>query len=357
MADRYIFASVLAALLLAACSGADEPLSDDNGSTVPTDTISYTVAASLTRSTVIRGTEFPIDESFRVWAFEEDDATLIDGGIVSCTNGLVWSTSEKYYWPQGDGRVSFFALYPNTLSMDKDTKSFSYVVPGDVSSQQDVLYDAVTAGKTDDGVSHNPIKRYAVPLTFHHALTQVAFKGCVSANNPEWTVSVSAITLCNVASRGTFDLTTMKWKGLAGLKDFSVGIRSDAGAFGYASEAIDLTAPDGVLLMIPQTLRPWDTDDYVVNTYDCYLAIDCHIRQGYIDIIGTATQPATIYVPFNDGPTSWKQGYRYNYTLEFGEGYNAEGERELQALVASSEITDWAEGGDDDLGAKMTQNE
>lgn len=356
MVDRYRLTSALAALLLAACSGADETTRDD-GNADPTNLISYTVAASQTRSTVIRGTEFPVEESFRVWAYEEEgDAPLIDGGIVSCTNGSVWSTQEKYYWPDGGGKVSFYALYPTTLDMDGDTKSFDYLVRGPVDMQEDILYDVVTAGKTDDDVSHNPIKRYAVPLTFHHALSQIAFRGRVNSDNKDWTVSVSNIKVCNVAGWGKFDLTTRKWSDLSGVTDYSVGLSEEAASFSYddSYKAIDLTAPDGVLLMIPQALQAWDRKENALKSADSYLAIDCHICQGATDVIGSFDQPETVYVPFDSGSSSWQQGYRYTYTLEFGTGYTEDGQPHLRVLIISSEITDWAEGDGDDLGAKMT---
>ena len=357
MVDRYRLTSVLAALLLVACSGTDETLRD-GGNADPTTLISYTVSASQTRSTVIRGTEFPVDESFRIWAYE-GDAPLIDGDVVSSTGGSVWSTQKTYYWPEGGTRVNFYALYPTTLDIDQAAKGFAYTVPVSISSQQDILYDVVSACKTDDDVSHNPVKSYAVPLLFKHALTQIAFKGCVRDDCKDWTVSVSGITVCHVAGKGKFELAAAKWSDLTGTTDYSVGLSSEAVSFGYnsAGTTTDLTASDGVLLLIPQQLQAWDMTSNVMNTTDSYLAVECHISQGTADVIGTAAKPATVYVPFDSGTSSWKQGYRYTYTLEFGTGYTADGQPQLQVLIFSSEITDWVEGDGDDLGAKMTHDE
>ena len=357
MSDRYILISAIA-VLLAACSGADETIRDD-GSADPTDLISYTVETSQTRSAVIKGTQFPTNQSFRVWAFVAGSSTpLIDGDIVSCTDGSAWSTQSKYYWPKGDPKITFYALYPTVFSINKDIKRFTYTVPTAVESQSDILYDMVTASKTDDGVSHNPIKRYAVPLTLRHALTQIAFKGRVSTNNMDWTVSVTDIKVCNVMGTGTFDLTTGMWSSLSGTNDFKIGLSSSPVTFGSStSTATDLTASDGVLLLIPQTLLAWDLQDNVSNTSGSYLAITCHIKEGDTDLIGTTTTPTTVYVPFDSGSSSWKRGNRYTYTLEFGTGYSADGQNQFRVLIVGSEITDWADGEGGDIGAKMTQED
>lgn len=350
---RYISVTVLlAALMLTACSGHDEAEAVQQPEP---ELISYTVSNASTRSTVINGTSFPAGKSFRVWAFDQvEGTTVINGDKVSSTDGSVWSTQEKHYWPQSNS-VRFYALYPTSLSLNTSAMAFTYTMPTAVASQEDVLYDTETASRTDDRVSHNAIKRYALPITFHHALAQVAFKGRVSADNPAWTVNVSGITLCNIYGTGTFDLNNKSWGGLTGLTSTAIGIRK-AGTLVYSAgaDAANLTAADGALLVIPQQLKAWDLKTNVSSAKGCYLAISCHINNGTTDINGTAETPQTIYVPFDNAGTQWKQGCRYTYTLQFGSGLDANGQKQLEILVVESEITDWLSGDGGDLDAKMT---
>ena len=349
--ERYISVTVLlAALMLTACSGNDEPtaLQQDD------ELISYTVSSADTRSNVISGTSFPADKSFRVWAYDQTNGnTVIGGDIVSSSGGGVWSTQQRYYWPQANN-VTFYMLYPTSLSLSP-SMTFSYTMPADVAKQEDVLYDTETANKTDSRISHNAIKRYALPVKFHHALSQVSFKGRVSAENPNWTVEVSGITLCNIYGTGTFYIRSKTWSALSGLTSTAIGIR-EAGTLVYSSGAdpVNLTAANGALLVIPQKLTAWDTKSNVSETTGCYLAVNCHINNGTTDIVGSDEKHQTVYVPFDNVGTSWEQGRRYTYTLQFGSGLDADGNERLYIIVVESEITDWAVGEDSSIDAKMT---
>ena len=349
--ERYISLTVLlAALMLTACSGNDEPtaLQQDD------ELITYTVSGTETRSDVISGTSFPASKSFRVWAFDlTNGSTVIGGDVVSSSGGGVWSTGQRYYWPQANN-VLFYMLYPTSLSLGSGG-TISYTMPTDVAKQEDVLYDTETANKTDSRISHNAIKRYALPVTFHHALSQVSFKGRVSADNPKWTVSVSGITLCNIYGSGTYNIHSRSWNGLNGLTSTAIGIR-EAGTLVYSAGAdpVNLTASNGSLLVIPQKLTAWDTKTNVSATKGSYLAVSCHINNGTTDIVGTDEKPQTVYVPFDNAGTSWQAGRRYTYTLQFGAGLDADGKEQLYIIVVESEITDWAVGEDSSIDAKMT---
>ena len=312
------------------------------------------MSGTETRSDVISGTSFPASKSFRVWAFDlTNGSTVIGGDVVSSSGGGVWSTGQRYYWPQANN-VLFYMLYPTSLSLGSGG-TISYTMPTDVTKQEDVLYDTETANKTDSRISHNAIKRYALPVTFHHALSQVSFKGRVSADNPKWTVSVSGITLCNIYGSGTYNIHSRSWNGLNGLTSTAIGIR-EAGTLVYSAGAdpVNLTAADGALLVIPQQLTAWDTKINVSATKGSYLTVSCHINNGTTDIVGSDEKPQTVYVPFDNAGTSWQAGRRYTYTLQFGAGLDADGKEQLYIIVVESEITDWAIGEDSSIDAKMT---
>lgn len=352
----YILCLMLGAVLTA-CSTADE--ADDMESPV-NDAISYTVTASPTR-TAFTGTTFPTDQTFRVWAYETGATEpLINGDAVSYDAGRsAWATAETYEWPGGS--VDFYALWPATLTLNTADKTITHTVSAAVADQADILYDVITAKKSDQAVSKNPVKRYAVPITFHHALSQVAFKGKVKADNKEWTVSVSDIAICNVPATGKFSLTAKTWADLSAPSEFHIGMRSGVGALTFyeadgttEAQTANLTADDGAMLLIPQTLTAWDNTTSVTATTGCYLTVTLHVRYNNADLFGTADSPVKAYVPFDNSKTPWESGKKYVYTLQFGGGLDADGRQQLQLLIVSSEISDWTDGTGGDLDAEMT---
>ena len=204
-----------------------------------------------------------------------------------------------------------------------------------------------------------------MPLTFHHALSQIAFKGKISSDNQGWTVDVSKIEICNVNGSGTLDLTqaTKTWTNLSAPADYEVGLRSGIGTLAYyesgtttVAEAQNLTADDGVLLLMPQVLTAWDNTAVNVTTATntgCYLAVTCYIRSASEDIRGTTTTHQTVYVPFDNGTTGWLAGKKYTYTLNFGAGLDADGNGittdDTTAITITTTVTDWTDGGSESV--------
>lgn len=341
--------------ILAACSA--EETNDNKSVPVIGDAISYTVTAAQTR-TVFTGTVFPTDETFRIWAYEAGNIDpLINGDVVSYNTGKsAWTTTATYEWPSGN--VDFYALYPASMTLNTADKTINYTVPTAVSSQADILYDVITAAKGDVAVTKNPVVKNAVPITFHHALAQIAFKGKVKADNKEWTVNVNGIEICNVASTGTFSLTTKAWSTLTTPATFALGMSTSLGAISFyevdgttEAQATNLTADDGAMLLIPQALSAWDRSTNVSATTGCYLIVTFHVCNNGTDLYGTADSPVKVYVPFDNTNTIWEPGKRYVYTLQFGSGYDADGKQQLQPLIISSEITDWADGSNEIINA------
>lgn len=361
--SSYILIPALTAML-SACSTADEPQWDGGNTATHNGGISYTVATAMTRA-AISGNTFPTSSTFCVYAFEDGASTpLIPGDIVRCLDGTVWATDDNYYWPEAS-QVSFYAIYPASLTFDTSTRKVSYTVPTSVSQQEDVLYETVTASKTSTTVTGNAVKANAVPLTFHHALAQIAFKGKISDENKDWRVDVTKIALCNVNSTATLDLTASAktWTDLSTLASFESGMSTEATTLAFyeadgttEAAATVLTASDGALLMIPQVLTPWPrltvNATAAANT-GCYLAVTCWIRTSLGDIRGTSEAPATVYVPFDNGTTGWEAGKRYVYTLSFGAGYDDEGKMVSAPITLTYSITEWGDGGKQSIEAEM----
>lgn len=351
-----ILCRALSAILLTACSADDTP--QGGNPAAREGVISYTVAASSTRA-VISGTTFPTSETFRVWAYAGETA-VIPGAEVRCLSGDVWGTEDNYYWPEGGGSVDFYAVYPKDVAFDTATKTLSYTADTDRSKQKDVMYETVTRSEAGVASTGN-----AVPLTMHHALTQIAFKGKIKSDNKDWTADVTGVEICNVSGSGTFSLSAKTWSDLSAPKAYAIGMANETVSLGFyeadgetEAEAKNLTAADGSLLLIPQTLTAWDCENTTVSTTTgCYLAITCWIRNSAGNIRGTSEAPVTVYVPFDNSTTQWQSGKKYTYTLHFGAGYDEEGKTITVPITLTSEVTDWEEGTGGELPAEMTKTE
>jgi hypothetical protein len=87
-----------------------------------------------------------------------------------------------------------------------------------------------------------------------------------------------------------------------------------------STTAKNLTATDGALLMLPQTVTPWATTaGSPVTTaaadaaHNAYLKIRCTIISGAVTLVDNDY----VYIPFS---VNWQQGKKYTYTLVFGAG-------------------------------------
>lgn len=343
-----ILIPTLTAFLLIACSADDGPGKDYK--TVPEGVISYTVETALTR-TAITGTLFPSDEQFCIYAYKATDGSVvIPGKEVMCLSSGVWATNDNYYWPDDGSSVNFFAIYPKDLTFDALTKSIDYVVPVAINQQKDVMYETVTKSRDDVVTTGN-----AVPLTMHHALSQVTFKGKVSSSNKDWTVHVSKIKLCNIKSSGTFNLSTKTWKGFSVPKSYPLSMKSELQTLTFyksdgttEAAATNLTADDGALLLIPQSLTAWNKTVNVSSSENtgAYLEVTLHISRNSTDILGTAASPVKAYVPFDNTESVWQPGKKYIYTLQFGAGLDADGNSLVQSvgITLTATIEDWGTG-------------
>ena len=277
------------------------------------------------------------------------------------------TTGATYYWPDAPGalyNVTFYALYPAsapTTSNIVSNKTIAFDATHPIDGNTDVLYTKHQTSLSTVISSSSP----AVPLRFHHALTQLAFHGKLSSDfsNDGLQVTVGSIKVCNVNSTGDLDLaatTTSLWGTLSTPTDYPLTMVSDEGIV-LTSTAQALTSSSDITMVIPQVLTAWDPTTqciYVVDgvstkalTTGSYLAIDCKIfdTQTGSYMIGDATSYETIYAPFladpGDSTAAWEPGIRYTYTLSFGSGYSSQGtligDRVLNISVS---ITPWDEG-------------
>ena len=368
--------------LLTACKADTEPEPETTQPVVPQHVaVTFNPEAAATRGPVPAGS-LGTDLSFRVWATKTLTGTTTEEAFINdnTSNVVVYddlthywrTTGATYYWPDAPGalyNVAFYALYPAsapTTSNIVSNKTITFDTTHPIDGNTDVLYTKHQTSLSAVISSSSP----AVPLRFHHALTQLAFQGKLSSDfsNDGLQVTVGSIKVCNVNSTGTLDLTTdlianptaTLWTTLSTPTDYPLTMVSDEGIV-LTSTAQALTSSSDITMVIPQVLTAWDPTTqciYVVDgvstktlTTGSYLAIDCKIfdTQTGSYMIGDATSYETIYAPFladpGDSTATWEPGIRYTYTLSFGSGYSSQGtligDRILNISVS---ITPWDEG-------------
>ena len=338
--------------------------------------MTFNPEAAATRGPVPAGS-LGTDLSFRVWATKTLTGTTTEEAFINdnTSNVVVYddlthywrTTGATYYWPDAPGalyNVAFYALYPAsapTTSNIVSNKTITFDTTHPIDGNTDVLYTKHQTSLSAVISSSSP----AVPLRFHHALTQLAFQGKLSDAfiTDGLQVTVGSIKVCNVNSTGDLDLaatTTSLWGTLSTPTDYPLTMVSDEGIV-LTSTAQALTSSSDITMVIPQVLTAWDPTTqciYVVDgvstkalTTGSYLAIDCKIfdTQTGSYMIGDATSYETIYAPFEADPgnptATWEPGIRYTYTLSFGSGYSSQGtligDRVLNISVS---ITPWDEG-------------
>ena len=366
--------------LLTACKADTEPEPETTQPVVPQHVaVTFNPEAAATRGPVPAGS-LGTDLSFRVWATKQVTTPTLgveEAFINDNTSNVVvyddlthyWrTTGATYYWPDAPGalyNVAFYALYPAsapTTSNIVSNKTIAFDATHPIDGNTDVLYTKHQTSLSTVISSSSP----AVPLRFHHALTQLAFQGKLSDAfiTDGLQVTVGSIKVCSINSTGNLDLaattTTSLWGTLSTPTDYPLTMVSDEGIV-LTNTAQALTSSSDITMVIPQVLTAWDPTTqciYVVDgvstktlTTGSYLAIDCKIfdTQTGSYMIGDATSYETIYAPFladPDNPTAaWEPGIRYTYTLSFGSGYSSQGKLiGDRVLNISVSITPWDEG-------------
>ena len=364
--------------LLTACKADTEPEPETTQPVVPQHVaVTFNPEAAATRGPVPAGS-LGTDLSFRVWATKTPTGTTTEEAFINdnTSNVVVYddlthywrTTGATYYWPDAPGalyNVAFYALYPAsapTTSNIVSNKTIVFDATHPIDGNTDVLYTKHQTSLSTVISSSSP----AVPLRFHHALTQLAFQGKLSDTfiTDGLQVTVGSIKVCNINSTGNLNLaattTTSLWGTLSTPTDYPLTMVSDEG-IALTSTPQALTSSSDITMVIPQVLTAWDPTTqciYVVDgvstktlTTGSYLAIDCKIfdTQTGSYMIGDATSYETIYAPFEADPgnptATWEPGIRYTYTLSFGSGYSSQGKLiGDRVLNISVSITPWDEG-------------
>ena len=191
-----------------------------------------------------------------------------------------------------------------------------------------------------------------VKMNFRHILSQIAFQA--KTNNPNIEVEIKDIKLYNLGMSGHFTFpendqkqpTKANWEptDIIGGAAFNVIKGTNAKV---KNETITEITNDKTMLVIPQTLKAWQTSAASPKTKadadtdkESYLGINCKIKLNGKYVNGSKNEYEFLYVPFR---AEWEPGKRYVYTLIFGGGYTDKGIAVMNSVNFDAVVTDWIE--------------
>lgn len=286
-------------------------------------------------------------KNFKVWGYLANGGAYYlgrtgDAGILikNMGNGQ-WdynNQTDMVYWP--NEAMNFYAVTPSeNANYAFNGGLLTYTVPTDNNAQIDLM----TAKANNQTKATN---KGIVNLQFQHALSQVVFKGMTKSSN--LSVEIAGITIHNVNSVMTIGLNGTATTPTAKYANYGLGMGgTKTVAVTDASKAVDLTAANGAMMLVPQTLTVWK-DKASTTQADAanqtYIEISCKITSknsdGVTYLVGTATAYDKCYVPLSG---KWEAGKRYVYTLQFGGGKDENGNDRFAPITFSVNVTDWAD--------------
>lgn len=387
---KYICLAALSFLLPMACGKAEldgnSPQDPEPAAEPARNCIAFSITSSdtpsgthATRQGMVNSVEQFEQRPIAVTAALADGTVYFSQAALAYTNDG-WKTPFTYYWPSSvDGKTAdkldFYARSPQTDASvrGESHNSFVYSLPTENSGQHDLMYAVAKDQQKSAEATTN------VPLDFHHALAAISFRA--KKNSTRITAEVAGVEIVNIKNSATFHYPSVTtYINELEYMDAEGNISADNQALlqqlalqakcgwtlpdGYGSgrqaaaieateltaDAQDITAEGGAILVIPQTLVPWqrlsDPDDkesiQPVNDASSYLAIQCRVTYNGLYLSGSAAPGdyGTVYVPFGG---TFDQECLYIYTLDFGYGYNLDGSEMLQIHVQlTSTIRDWS---------------
>lgn len=322
---KIIFAALAAAVVaLPSCSN-DELVRGNQDPIVLNATAGKLSRGSATTTTSIR--------EFKTWAkSSNNDAWFFDGVEVRGSSTEGWTYDPVRFWPQ-TATVDFYSVSPMTVTVNSTTPGALSIDNYVVSGEEDLLY-STTKDQTK--------KKEAVELNFRHALSQIVFKA--KNTNASLNVHIEGIKVVNVMGEGKFTWATKTttpylsadnssqtqnddgtwgvWdlSGKTATKTYTPTAFAKTDLNGKVEEPQTLTADgSGALLLLPQTLTPWST----TNVNGSQLLINCRVvdKASNTQLWPAEGQNGEVVIALTapEGNT-WKQGKKYVYTLNFGEG-------------------------------------
>ena len=366
---------------LGSCSS-DELL--DGINTLPENAIAFNVTqqGALSRGTETNSGNFQNQiKDFQVWAYFDKAATgngVTPGGLyvgdshtigtkVNGDSNGAWSyddVTKQQYWPATSAPLNFQAITPYAHSSftientpDVAEPKLAHVtanvtVPTAVADQQDIMF-AKADGQTRETNSQT------VGLNFQHGMSQVVFSGKLASDKIEATVhGIEIHNLHNTGKVGYMGTNAELQAQTTGeaATTFAAGLVSDAKVTS-SSQATVLSAADGALFMLPQTVAKWTTTaknpvptSEADANHNSYLKVTCTVKDKASGVV--LVNNGSIYIPLE---VNWQQGKKYSYTLVFGQGeqgFKPDGSHDdnLLQIKYSVSAENWNAAGNEDLG-------
>lgn len=366
---------------LGSCSS-DELL--DGINTLPENAIAFNVTqqGALSRGTETNSGNFQNQiKNFQVWAYFDKSATgtgVTPGGLyvgdshtigtkVNGDSNGAWSyddVTKQQYWPATSAPLNFQAITPYAHSSftientpDVSDPKLAHVtanvtVPTAVADQQDIMF-AKADGQTRETNSQT------VGLNFQHGMSQVVFSGKLASDKIEATVhGIEIHNLHNTGKVGYMGTNAELQAQTTGeaATTFAAGL-VDNPVVTSSSQVTVLSAADGALFMLPQTVAKWTTTaknpvptSEADANHNSYLKVTCTVKDKASGVV--LVNNGSIYIPLE---VNWQQGKKYSYTLVFGQGeqgFKPDGSHDdnLLQIKYSVSAENWNAAGNEDLG-------
>ena len=366
---------------LGSCSS-DELL--DGTNTLPENAIAFNVTqqGALSRGTETNSGNFQNRiQDFQVWAYFDKAATgtgVTPGGLyvgdshtigtkVNGDSNGAWSyddVTKQQYWPATTAPLNFQAITPYAHSSftientpDVADPKLAHVtanvtVPTTVTDQQDIMF-----AKADNQTRET--NSQTVGLNFQHGMSQVVFSGKLASDKIEATVhGIEIHNLHNTGKVGYMGTNAELQAQTTGeaATTFAAGL-VDNPVVNSSSQATVLSAADGALFMLPQTVAKWTTTaknpvptSEADANHNSYLKVTCTVKDKASNVV--LIDNGAIYIPLE---VNWQQGKKYSYTLVFGQGeqgFKPDGSHDdnLLQIKYSVSAENWNAAGNEDLG-------
>jgi len=349
---------------------------------------SYLDGNVTTRGYAAAATDVQAD-GMSVWAFDATKETAIntaaDFFMGGPTAGLahIWDGTNNwykaaadYFWPEY--ALNFVALTPQsgggigaiTCSQaaaagdpavpSKPVMTVAIDVPLTTESSgtygTDTQKDIMIASIEDQA----PLTTGSAALTFKHALSQIVFKGGVDAKTTIHKAVVKSIKLVNIASNGTITYTAAEDAFAASAwgdknKTYAANIvTTDVTAKIGNDDSDDDDTPDAItgqdnnaegrayqMMIMPQASVACEGVTGANNlsqlgapTAGTYLLVNADLYANGDNVNKVISNTTNVYIPLES--TTWVPGYKYTYTLKFGDNL-------LHPITFTATVAEWTD--------------
>lgn len=317
----------------------------------------------------------------KTWASDKASATRYMDDVEVKFNDTkdIWAPASTYYWPL-EGSLSFIAYSPKaaaTAAFAEATGTLTltgFTVNTTVASQVDLLYSSIAADKDQnesyyqDSDNHKDSHKPAdsgygegdtgVNIKFKHALAQIIFKAKaaddVYAAGMSFKINTITVNAASTADKMTVDnpadtdlaCNVTTWTNPKTPADFAVrsadfpNATVEAGAANFLTD--ELSAPIGdALLMIPSKKEVTPATDPATYTFANDPTVTIKYTLYRMDpVLAMGSKTVTIHFDdIDDVVKCWEAGKKYVYNLTI----------DLQKIYFNPTITDWVNGGSQDV--------